>query len=361
MTKVSVKKDFTWTILGILLCMLVGFSALFAAQLSTLSKVNEDLNNIEYLSSSTQRLVKLVLLDYDTEKIEYYINDQTELFLNASSNNALSVLDQVAILLQANEVVSSWGEICRILEEDSENSTDLALASDNHYFRMTELSLSVNDYAETISDTLLRTEMILLAIICAIGLIIANNILNTHVELRQSRELAKVALLDTATGLYNRSKCQEIFRANSTTKDRQQPAIIVFDLNNLKKINDTEGNRVGDELIYCFAASLKMACSVHIIKPFVGRYGGDEFIVFYEDIDGEEEIKIFLKELEYITDGLNLKQVKFNISYSVGYAISCAEGDEKMTLRQLFDRADEAMYANKREQKKRKSTEKEDF
>jgi diguanylate cyclase (GGDEF)-like protein len=50
---------------------------------------------------------------------------------------------------------------------------------------------------------------------------------------------------------------------------------IMFDLNNLKRANDTYGHAVGDQLITNFARLLRNAIPA---KDFVGRYGGDEFI-----------------------------------------------------------------------------------
>ena len=59
---------------------------------------------------------------------------------------------------------------------------------------------------------------------------------------------------------------------------------IMFDLNNLKRANDTYGHAVGDQLITNFARLLRNAIPA---KDFVGRYGGDEFITNYYTDDKE--------------------------------------------------------------------------
>lgn len=58
-----------------------------------------------------------------------------------------------------------------------------------------------------------------------------------------------------------------------------------FDLNNLKFINDTMGHSAGDRLIVKFAGLLRR---VFPEKDFVGRYGGDEFMVVIYDTDKAE-------------------------------------------------------------------------
>ena len=75
----------------------------------------------------------------------------------------------------------------------------------------------------------------------------------------------------------------------------------MFDLNNLKTVNDTMGHSAGDQLILNFAKLLR---SVIPEKDFVGRYGGDEFIaVIYHT--SEAEIKVILKSLYREKNRLN--------------------------------------------------------
>ena len=90
----------------------------------------------------------------------------------------------------------------------------------------------------------------------------------------------------------------------------------MFDLNNLKRANDTYGHAVGDQLITNFARLLRNAIPA---KDFVGRYGGDEFIAI-------------------ITQ-------KVEVSYAYGYAFS--EDYADCTIKTLFDKADKHMYENK--------------
>lgn len=185
-----------------------------------------------------------------------------------------------------------------------------------------------------------------------ISFCVVNYLASTSIALKRSNVLAAFASLDIATGLYNRSKCQEIFKDTYTTDENQQSAVVVIDLNDLKKTNDMQGHRVGDELISTFSAILKQAVHLHTQKPFIGRYGGDEFVLYHKNIAKEEEITAFMKELANLCDEFNEKEIKnFQVSYAIGYAIN-KEGKDGLGTRQLFDEADECMYTNKKAMKK---------
>lgn len=115
-----------------------------------------------------------------------------------------------------------------------------------------------------------------------------------------------------------------------------------FDLNNLKITNDTLGHSVGDQLIMNFARLLR---NVVPMKNFVGRYGGDEFVVVICDTS-KEEVENILNQLQEEVDQFNRYGRNETISYAYGWAFSKDYTD--CTLRVLFDKADHYMYENKR-------------
>lgn len=122
-------------------------------------------------------------------------------------------------------------------------------------------------------------------------------------------------------------------------------ACIIFDLNNLKITNDTLGHSVGDQLIMNFARLLR---NVVPMKNFVGRYGGDEFVVVICDTS-KEEVENILNQLQEEVDQFNRYGRNETISYAYGWAFSKDYTD--CTLRVLFDKADHYMYENKRAKK----------
>ena len=122
-------------------------------------------------------------------------------------------------------------------------------------------------------------------------------------------------------------------------------ACIMFDLNNLKKVNDAMGHQTGDNMIRSFAQLLRKA-----VPPteFVGRYGGDEFIVIMNEVT-PGEVDAFLEKLanmtvDYNRSGTQLMPV-IPLSYAAGFAHSAQVPNS--TMASLLKVADSNMYANK--------------
>ena len=126
----------------------------------------------------------------------------------------------------------------------------------------------------------------------------------------------------------------------------QKPiACVVFDLNNLKKANDTLGHSVGDQLIANFARLLRNAIPA---SNFVGRYGGDEFMVVIYDAS-RQKVEAILGQLQ--ADVQEFNKVHHGggefveVSYACGWALSTEFPN--CSFRVLFDKADKSMYENK--------------
>lgn len=80
------------------------------------------------------------------------------------------------------------------------------------------------------------------------------------------------------TGLPNKSRCEDLL--NTSGFITEPLCFVMFDLNNLKEVNDTLGHAAGDSMIANFAHILRKVVPE---KDFVGRYGGDEFIAILYD------------------------------------------------------------------------------
>lgn len=144
-----------------------------------------------------------------------------------------------------------------------------------------------------------------------------------------------LAAMDDMTGMYNRNKLLEV--VDSDTYKDMQVAIIYWDINRLKYVNDTFGHLSGDFLIVKIAESIKQVCSEQA-EAF--RYGGDEFIMIIKDgtADLAEEIIVKWKRVVAEIDDTN----ELPISASVGYAVG--QGED---MRTIIGKADKKMYANK--------------
>lgn len=351
------KVNFNWLFIAMLGFLFVVLSLQMNRLVFQQNELSNDLTNLEYLSSSTQRLSRMILGDSNDTRVVYYIDEQTNKYLNTDSENRLYVVDEPYFREVADEVEKSWQILSDLfklpdVEGASYDKDSISLAADNHFDSMTDLTIVITEEKNNLTAEIEQEQLKCYYILAMISFCVINDFICTSFTLKRSKELALVASLDGATGLHNRSRCQEIFKDTTSFTEKNTSAIIVIDLNDLKMVNDNQGHYEGDLLISTFANLLKEAANIHSEKPFLGRYGGDEFVVYYQNISKEEEILGFIKEIYYLSTEFNKKEDKnFNISYALGYAIQLKE-NQSLSLRQLFEKADENMYENKREIKK---------
>lgn len=170
-------------------------------------------------------------------------------------------------------------------------------------------------------------------------------VMNIDEHKRKEIELTKKAELDLMTGIYNKE----------TTKKKIEIAIELYslpftgaffmiDLDRFKEINDTYGHAKGDEVIKEAAEILR-----HVFRKedIVGRFGGDEFGVYYIGENQPEKLAQVAEEIcSQLSSILPAKASQPGTSASVG--IARRMGEE--TFDQLYQRADEALYIRKKRQ-----------
>lgn len=160
---------------------------------------------------------------------------------------------------------------------------------------------------------------------------------------RLSRESARLRHLcehDELTYLFNRTKLAEMM--DTEYRELSSCAVLFFDINFLKEVNDTHGHEAGDALLCQFAESIRSIAN-HDVHPY--RYGGDEFIVIVCNAQ-ESDLDVLL---EMWRDRLNHLCRRSGLPCSV--AVGRAYSEAPFTLDELILQADEAMYQNKRAMK----------
>lgn len=345
----------------VLLTVLVLFAIINYFQIYSNTKAlelgTECLIKIETIGSGMQRISKLELeKSYDNEliaELEHIVN--YELFSNGdinSPNYFIGADDMLVIIENCFEDWFVFYDAVLTFREDNQRDVLFSI-SELKYENFNNQSTLLKEYNASIGSDKNKFEQALIVNIVLIALILAKTLSNLASELKQNKELSKDMYLDTSTGLYNGSKCQEVLKQEyKNNKNNKQRAVIVCDLNGLKKTNDEHGHRAGDQLIYCFATELKNATDIFDYEVFVGRYGGDEFIVVFEHIE-ETEIKDYIKQVNFLMDDFNQKQNKpFKLACAIGYSITTKE-TQNLTMKELFDFADEDMYKNKIAMKER--------
>ena len=158
---------------------------------------------------------------------------------------------------------------------------------------------------------------------------------------RSNCELNEKAFVDFATGLPNKNKCEEML--SSPCALTRPTACYMLDLNDLKYVNDTYGHEMGDLMILNFAKLLRQAVP---LKFFVGRFGGDEFIVIAENIRGQEEAEQLFKKIREKVFNFNSINGQFQLKYACGYAYS--KEFPSCNMMELLNIADQRMYEDKK-------------
>ncbi|MCB6203959.1 diguanylate cyclase domain-containing protein [Extibacter muris] len=164
------------------------------------------------------------------------------------------------------------------------------------------------------------------------------------VKVREALELVelfkKKAEMDLMTGIYNHDSFQRKVEQKLVKED--ELCFYVIDLDDFKLVNDTYGHSTGDALLKLLAKLLRENFPEHAV---IGRLGGDEFAVC-ETCPGtkeerEERLGKIRSEYQHLSGGMLEGR---HGSYSVGIA---EKGNEGITYRQIYEKADEALYLAK--------------
>ena len=150
---------------------------------------------------------------------------------------------------------------------------------------------------------------------------------------------------DGLTGVLNRNAFDERMEeeTNRANRTQQSLAIIMFDLDKFKRINDNYGHPYGDYVIKSTAQILKD--SVRNIDV-VARYGGEEFIIILVDTDIAKCRHVAERMVKNISKfDFDYNDVKVRMTISAGMAEFPADTDK---IESLIDKADKAMYESKR-------------
>ena len=168
---------------------------------------------------------------------------------------------------------------------------------------------------------------------------------------RLQEKLEQQAYYDELTQIYNRraflQQCERDFMA---AKETPSPfTILLMDIDHFKRVNDTYGHHVGDQLI------------VHVVKlcqtqlqegHFFARYGGEEFVIAlkgYKESEGEALANRLCKAMEMAP----LITPEGNISVTLSIGVAEVKDWTEETLHQLLQKADTALYTAKEEGRNR--------
>ena len=167
---------------------------------------------------------------------------------------------------------------------------------------------------------------------------------------RLHRIVERQALFDSLTGLANRRRLEETMRAELARASRfhDQVCVVIADLDDFKRVNDTYGHAVGDEVLKEFARALRSTVRE---SDVAGRWGGEEFVLVLTGTDTEGGARLAERArvaIESVTiEAPNGDAVSVTASFGVAASSGAGGVDE------LLAAADSALYQAKHAGKNR--------
>lgn len=164
----------------------------------------------------------------------------------------------------------------------------------------------------------------------------------------QSEFVAQLAYRDGLTGIGNRTSFDEhLVDLEGSKDDLPAVGVVIFDVNDLKYVNDHMGHHMGDAMLVKSAELIREAFEGQDSQCF--RIGGDEFAVL---ISGERVRERYEESFVRFSDGMKqyneLPDQKFRISIACGFS-EYNESCQEARLMDIYQQADKEMYANKKE------------
>lgn len=152
-------------------------------------------------------------------------------------------------------------------------------------------------------------------------------------------QLRELVVTDPLTGLPNYRRLIDVLTAEIARSNRtEEPfAVLFFDMDGLKRINDEMGHLIGSRAVCRFAETLRASCRT---TDTAARYGGDEFVAVLPDTD-DEGARVVMRR---VTERLAEDPDKPQLSASAGVAVYPRDGGTPTTL---LSAADRALYASK--------------
>jgi len=173
--------------------------------------------------------------------------------------------------------------------------------------------------------------------------VLFSNLDITERKLAEER-LTYISLHDIMTGIYNRAFFEE--EISRLSKSRSFPiSILIMDMDNLKAINDHHGHQAGDLALQHIAGIVK---SCFRSDDVIARIGGDEIAVLLTGVDAEGAENARTRIQHAILNHNQTRDTDIPLSVSIG----CATAHAGDNLSETFQKADTAMYEEKKTKKK---------
>jgi len=228
--------------------------------------------------------------------------------------------------------------------------TYLPVRADNFVVGAFEVYTDVSSVRDRVSDAMAYTLAVLAAVLTVVFGLLYLPMRAAMMRLREAEDkLRELASVDGLTGIFNRRHVLERVREERERMRREHSgtattsmALVLVDIDHFKKVNDTYGHQTGDETLRAISSRLSAA-----LRPydFIGRYGGEEFLVVLPQTRLDEALGVAERlRARVFEQPIRCGDRELQVSVSVGVATPVG-ADE--TNEQILNRADQGLYLAK--------------
>jgi len=171
---------------------------------------------------------------------------------------------------------------------------------------------------------------------------ITDRVLYENELVRLNQKLEQISSLDGLTGISNRRTFDQFIL--HSWRECKQLSLIMVDIDQFKKYNDTYGHLQGDECLKQVAETLVK--SVHRCDDFVARYGGEEFAVILQNSSKAGVLHV-AEKLRHRVEALEIPHAASDVSEFVTISLGVCYAASAASIEELIEKADQALYLAK--------------
>lgn len=302
---------------------------------------NIELRNEHYTKDAFYVLTdeKLNVLASQGENEVYLSEENIKTVLETNKDNTIAAQ---AMAIDFRNKLSGSQEV--VVEGDSRNFCYAPVGIGDMYII---IGLNSSYVIAEGSEYYQEATSMLFTMIIAIGvfffLVVIINLIFKAVDKKQKNDLQIKADTDLLTGLTNKTATERLINEYIRENPNGSGVLYIIDVDNFKKINDTMGHAFGDEVLKELGQQLR---SMFRALDVVGRFGGDEFLVFMKGVEDPNVIKRHAARLKDFFHNFTAGEyVKYSVGASIGAAVYSENGKD---FESIFKMADKALYVVKR-------------
>lgn len=353
-----------------------------AKQQNTIDSLNNKMNEINFYSlyqeilSSGYDKDKVISSSIDLLHNRFSLDYSLLVFHEDSTNTVVYSHNNIEL---SDEDLFSYTKIIKTIKEPyvtGENIVNLKLR--NFFQRIIDDKLQslicipiINDNKLTASficltkmdTTLINNKIILNEENLKTISLIVKQFIETLKRIEGQEKLLRIASTDMLTGLYNRqsffSTINKLIENQKNATEKNPIILFYIDLDNFKFYNDTFGHNIGDSVLIWFGEILRSLVGKN---DYAIRYGGDEFLLFFNNCTIEKAISIADKLYEKLETAKGFKEkicdfLEKDITIPNEKLLSCSIGitedilSENLDVIKLVDKADKSLYTAKKDGK----------